>query len=240
MRTASSDADQAAGSASHGVHSLSSSRGLATGGSIKSRYRWRLTAFVALIALLVFVVFSGSDVLGAIQTRQWTALVDLEHMLSLVLPLATLILDGIVTSDFKAVLVYRKWRDPLPGHEAFTVHGREDRRVDMKALEAEHGPLPTDPVAQNQLWYKLSKATADRASVDEAHYAWLLTRDLTNLSFGLLMVSAGLAVALPIGGWEWMVLVTAQGLLYVVLSQVAANKGIRFVTTVLAEAGASA
>ena len=54
-------------------------------------------------------------------------------MLSLVLPLATLILDGIVTSDFKAVLVYWKWRDPLPGHEAFTVHGRKDRRVDMKA-----------------------------------------------------------------------------------------------------------
>lgn len=213
---------------------------MATGGSIKSRYRGRLTAFVACFALLVFVVFSGSDVLGAIQGRQWTALVDLKHMLSLALPLATLILDGIVTSDFKAVLVYWKWRNPLPGHEAFTVHGREDSRVDMKALEAEHGPLPTDAVAQNKLWYKLSKATAGRASVDEAHYAWLLARDLTNLSFGLLMVSAGLGAALHIGGWEWIALVSGQGLLYILLSQVAANKGIRFVTTVLAEAGTSA
>lgn len=213
---------------------------MATGTSIKSRYRGRLKAFVALIALLVFVVCSGTDVLGAIQARQWTALVDHKHMLSLVLPLATLILDRIVTSDFKAVLVYWKWRNPLPGHEAFTVHGQEDSRVDMNALEAEHGPLPTDPAEQNLLWYKLSKATRDRASVDEAHYAWLLTRDLTNLSFALMIVSAGLAAGLGVGAWEWIVLLTAQGLLYIVLSQVAANMGIRFVTTVLAEAGASA
>ena len=153
--------------------------------------------------------------------------------------MATLILDGIVTSDFKAVLVYWKWRNPLPAHEAFTVHGRKDSRVDIKALEEEHGPLPTDPAEQNQLWYKLSKATANRASVDEAHYAWSLGRDLTNLSFALLIASAGLAGALQVGGWGWIVLVSAQGLLYIVLSQVAANKGIRFVTTVLAEAVAS-
>ena len=211
----------------------------AADGSIKSRYRGRLQAFVALITLLVFVAFSGSDVLRAILARQWTELVDLKHVLILALPLATLILDGIVTSDFKAVLVYWKWRNPLPAHEAFTVHGRKDSRVDIKALEEEHGPLPTDPAEQNQLWYKLSKATANRASVDEAHYAWLLGRDLTNLSFTLLIASAGLAGALQVGGWGWIVLVSAQGLLYIVLSQVAANKGIRFVTTVLAEAVAS-
>ena len=211
----------------------------AADGSIKSRYRGRLQAFVALITLLVFVAFSGSDVLRAILARQWTELVDLKHVLILALPLATLILDGIVTSDFKAVLVYWKWRNPLPTHEAFTVHGRKDSRVDIKALEEEHGPLPTDPAEQNQLWYKLSKATANRASVDEAHYAWLLGRDLTNLSFALLITSAGLAGALQVGGWGWIVLVSAQGLLYIVLSQVAANKGIRFVTTVLAEAVAS-
>ena len=212
---------------------------MAADGSIKSRYWGRLQAFVALITLLVFVAFSGSDVLRAILARQWTELVDLKHVMSLALPLATLILDGIVTSDFKAVLVYWKWRNPLPAREAFTVHGRKDNRVDMKALEEEHGPLPNDPAEQNQLWYKLSKATADRASVDEAHYAWLLARDLTNLSFALWIVSAGLAGAFQVGGWEWIVLVSAQGFLYIVLSQVAANKGIRFVTTVLAEAVAS-
>lgn len=212
---------------------------MADGGSIKSRYRRGLQAFVVLISLLVFAAFSGSDVLRAMQARQWTELVDLKHVLRLAVPLATLILDGIVTSDFKAVLVYWKWRNPLPAREAFSVHGRKDSRVDMKALEEEHGPLPTDQAEQNQLWYKLSKATADRPSVDEAHYAWLLARDLTNLSFALFIVNAGLAGALRVGGWEWIALVGTLGFLYVVMSQVAANKGIRFVTTVLAEAAAS-
>ncbi len=109
----------------------------------------------------------------------------------------------------------------------------------MKALDEGHGPLPTDPAEQNQLWYKLSKATADRASVDEAHYSWLLARDLTNLSFALLIMSAGLAATLRFGGWEGIILLSTQGLLFLVLSQVAANKRIRFVTTLLAEAAAS-
>ena len=204
--------------------------------NIKSRYRGRLTAFVACMALLVFVVFSGSDVQRAILAGRWIELVQLEHLLSLALPFAALILDGIVTSNVKAVLVYWKWRNPLPAHQAFTVHGRNDSRVDMSALEEEHGPLPSDPAEQNQLWYRLSKSTADRPSVDEAHCAWLLARDLTSLTFVLLVVTAGLTASFRFNGWEWMVLVGAQLSLYVLLRQVAANKGTRLVTTVLAEA----
>ncbi len=206
---------------------------------IKSRYRWYLRTFVVLITLFISAVFSDGDVLRAVLAGQWMDLVDFKHMLSLGLPLATLVLDGIATPHFKAVLVYWKWRNPLPGHEAFTVHGKDDRRVDMNALEAEHGPLPTHSAEQNLLWYKLSRVTADRASVDEAHYAWLLMRDLTNLSVGLVSVSVGLAAAFRVVGWDLLILVSGQGLLYVLLRQVAANKGIRYVTTVLAEAGAA-
>ncbi len=155
---------------------------------------------------------------------------------SLALPLATLILDGIVTPHFKAVLVYWKLTNPLPGHEAFTLHGNRDDRVDMKALEDAHGPLPTDPAEQNQLWYRLSKETAGRPSVDEAHYAWLRARDLTNLSFNLLIVTFVLPTAIRAGWREWTVVVGVLALLYILLSRVAANKGCRFVTTVLAEA----
>ncbi len=102
------------------------------------------------------------------------------------------------------------------------MHGRRDSRVDTKE---EQPRLPTDPVEQNQLWFKLSKATVDRASVDEAHYSWLLACDLTNLSFALQIMSAGLAATLRFGGWECIVLVSTQALLYAVLSRVAAIKG---------------
>lgn len=209
------------------------------GASIKSRYVWRLRAFVALVALVVFAAFSGSDVARAVELRAWSELVDPKLILSLTLPLATLILDGIVTSEFKAVLVYWKWTNRLPGHEAFTVHGVKDSRFDMKVLEERHGQLPTDPAEQNQLWYKLSKLTADRPAVDGAHYAWLLTRDLTNLSFALALVGAALGLVFEIRLIPWTVLVGSLLLLFIVLSHVAANKGVRFVTTVMAEAATS-
>jgi hypothetical protein len=212
---------------------------MTAGSSIKARYRLRLQAFVALISLLIFAAFSGSNVVEAVQARQWSNLVDLRHVVSLALPLATLILDGLLSPDLKAVLVFWRWKNVLPAHEAYTVHGEKDSRVDMAALEEAYGPLPSDSAEQNRHWYKLSKAMEDRASVDEAHYTSLLTRDLTSLSFGLLVVSAALAVFFRVGGWQWVVLVSAQALLYLALSQVAKNKGIRFVTTVLAEASAS-
>ena len=86
----------------------------------------------------------------------------------------------------------------------------------------------------------LSKRTADKASVDHAHYSWLLSRDLTNVSFALVLISAGLGLALGVGLLPWIILVAAQALLYIVLSRVAAIRGVRFVTTVLAEASVAA
>ena len=207
--------------------------------SIKARYVWLLRAFVALNGLVGFIVFSGSDVVQSVTLSQWADLIQAK-LLSLALPFATLILDGIVTPDFKAVLVYWRLKNTLPGHRAFSVHAKADPRVDMKALEDKYGPLPSKASEQNELWYKLSKGTANMASVDQAHYSWLLSRDLTNLSFALTLITVVSGLALEIGFLRWTILVTAQAVLYVVLSWVAARQGVQFVTTVLAEAAASA
>jgi len=44
-------------------------------------------------------------------------------------------LTGVVSAqlpaDAKARIVFLRWRDPLPGSEAFTRHGPSDPRVDM-------------------------------------------------------------------------------------------------------------
>lgn len=207
--------------------------------SLKARYAWHLRGFVALNAIVVFIAFSGSEVVSTLRLGRWTQLIELKTVLSLALPLATLILNGVVTSEWKAFVVYWRRTHILPGHRVFTEHGPGDGRVDMQVLRSMYGPLPTEPKAQNQLWYKLSKNTEGQASVLEAHYAWLLTRDLTNLSFMLVLLSAILGAMLRVGGWEWIALVGSQALLYLLLSQVAANKGVRFVTTVLAEASAA-
>ena len=110
---------------------------MAADGSIKSRYRTRLHAFVALIALLVFATFSGSDVLRDILASQWTELVDLKYVLSLALPLATFILDGIVTSEFQGGTGLLEVEESSSCSRGIHRAREEDSRFDMKALEEE-------------------------------------------------------------------------------------------------------
>ena len=76
--------------------------------------------------------------------------------------------------------------------------------------------------------------------MDHAHYSWLLGRDLANLSFSLALISAGLGLAFGVGFMPWVILVAAQTLVYIVLSRTAVSRGVRFVTTVLAEASVAA
>jgi len=204
--------------------------------SLKETYAWHLRGFVALNALVFVALFASDDILAAIRLGELGGLVSPKAVLGLVLPLVTLILDGIVSADTKAFLVYWRRKDPLPGSRAFTKHGPADARVDLVAIAEQHGALPTAAAEQNLLWYKLSKSVADRASVAEAHRSSLLTRDLTNLSFALTLIGAIAGAVLRIGVLPWVVLVAALVLQFVVLSLVAANKGRRFVTTVLAEA----
>ena len=207
--------------------------------SLKESYPRHLQGFVALNALVFLVLFSGEDMLTAIQLRQFEGLISLKTVLGLALPLVTLVLDKIVPADTKAILVYWRRKNPLPGSQAFTKHGPADTRVDMKSLERVHGPFPVAAKQQNQLWYKLFKAAEDRPSVSQAHRTSLLTRDLASLSFALVPLGAILGAALRVGMLPWAVLVAVLALQFLVLRKAAANSGRRFVTTVLAEAAAS-
>ncbi|MYE05573.1 MAG: hypothetical protein F4Y00_11470 [Bacteroidetes bacterium SB0662_bin_6] len=206
---------------------------------MKDTYRRNLQGFVALNALIFFVLFSGEDMITAIQLGQFEGLISLKALLGLVLPLVTLVLDGIVSADAKAILVYWRLRDPLPGSQAFTKHGPADPRVDMESLERVYGSFPAPANEQNQLWYRIFKAVEDQPSISQAHRTSLLTRDLANLSFALAPLGAILGAALRVGMLPWALLVAVLAVQYLVLRKVAVNSGRRFVTTVLAEAAAS-
>ena len=206
---------------------------------LKHTYRRRLHGFLALNALVFFALLSGEDLIAAVRLGELEGLVSPKALLGLVLPFATLLLDGIVQADTKAVLVYWRRKNPLPGCRAFTKHGPADTRVDMAALERAYGPLPVALDQQNQLWYRLFKTVEHQLSVSQAHRSSLLTRDLASLSVALIPLAAILGTALRIGVFSWATLAAVLVVQYLVLRKVAANNGRRFVTTVLAEAAAS-
>ena len=153
-----------------------------------------------------------------------------------------LILVGIVNAQLgaeaKARVVFLRWRNPLPGSEAFTRHAREDHRVNVGALEGAFGPLPTSPREQNALWYRLFKSVEDHLSVRQVHREFLFTRDYACLALLMLLVLAPLSIA---EAPSIKAAMTYSGLLtlqFALVVRAARHHGVRLVRTVLALKGA--
>lgn len=148
-------------------------------------------------------------------------------------PLLLFLLNGLLSSHQKAILVFWKLKNPLPGSEVFTKLGKHDYRIDMDKLKEIYGSLPNKPEQQNQLWYKIYKKNSSNIIVSESHRAFLLARDLTALSV-LFILFLGITV-LAVGSWP-LNLYYFFGLLlqYLVAATGAKNRGRGFATNVLA------
>ncbi len=148
-------------------------------------------------------------------------------------PLLLFLLNGIISSHQKAVLVFWKLKNPLPGSEAFSKLSKNDTRIDRAKLKNVYGSLPKSPIEQNKLWYNIYKKNSSSMIVSESHRAFLLARDLTSLCV-LFVIFLGIPV-LIIGQWP-ISLYYFLGLLlqYLIVVIGAQNRGRRFVTNVLA------
>ena len=149
------------------------------------------------------------------------------------------LLNAQLSADAKARIVFLRWRDPLPGSEAFTKHAPADPRVDLAALTAAIGPLPVTPRDQNALWYKLYKSVASDPAVGQVHRAFLFTRDyacLALFAFVILGIAGFAQIPSARTAFGWLALLAVQFLL---ARRAARTHGVRFVTTVLALKSAS-
>lgn len=144
------------------------------------------------------------------------------------------ILNGQISSDMKARLVFLRWRLPYPGSRAFSYHGPKDLSVDMAALDRLHGPLPTDPKEQNVLWYRMYRAVAGLPGVAQAHRHFLFARDYAFMSLVMLVVLGGAACIAMKPVWSVAVYVLLLMLQWALATNAASVGGQRFVTIVLA------
>lgn len=147
------------------------------------------------------------------------------------------ILVGILNAQLghqtKARLVFWRWHHPLPGSRAFTKHLFSDSRIDPSAIRAHVNPLPTDPKAQNALWYKWLKEFEAKPAIQQAHREYLFTRDWTGLI--ALMSFPFLALA----AWQMepdsvLYLTAILATEYLLVRNAAKKHGERLVTSVLA------
>lgn len=143
------------------------------------------------------------------------------------------ILNSQLNHNLKAKLVFWRWKHPMPGSFAFTVVMQADNRIDPQALLRFSNPLPTDPDAQNRLWFKWYREFQDETSVKQVHREYLFTRDWTGLAV-LFMI-----FMLPLAFWQMslfqcVILTAILVLQYLVVRQSAKNHGERFVASILA------
>jgi len=208
-------------------------RGSETGKSLKEQNRWQLWIIVAANSLLLYGVVRGNairlDGLRAVFS-------DAPKLIPVAsaLVIAT-VLNGVLSAELKARLVFLRWRNVLPGHRAFTEYARTDPRIDPATLTKIVGSnFPVEPLDQNRVWYRLYRTVESDPAVRQVHRDYLLLRDYTGLC-ALFLVFYGAVGLYTIRslttGVLYLLLLVLQ---YIVVRQAASNYGIRFVTTVLA------
>lgn len=188
------------------------------------------------INIAIFIVISNgiSDFWGNIHQK----IVELNAKDSLFCFLTPLILSiacGLIPPSWKAVLVFWRVKNPLPGCRAFSHLAKSDPRINSNLLETEISQLPEDPNEQNSKWYQLYKVVQDEVIVQEAHKSFLLNRDLTGIS--VLFLLFGTPALIPSGASSANIVIYAAILTleFIAFSITARNHGERFVCNVILE-----
>lgn len=195
-------------------------------------YLWSFIGINFAIFLSLFVTkgFVGSSI-----EHFWQRVTTKDGIIAAGIPLLAIVLSGVLSDLGKARLVFWRWRHPLPGCRAFTELLGTDPRIDVPALKRKLGELPTDPLEQNALWYRLYKAQRTDIKISEAHRIYLLTRDMTTIAALFVVI---LSVGVAVGSVNWPTLtVYVVGLViqYLLVASAARNYGTRFVLNVLSE-----
>lgn len=190
---------------------------------------WLVATLVLDVLVLLVLVFNT-----AIQEMTLPAIAAVRTSLTALLPVPALLLASLISADHKAILVFWRIKNPLPGSRAFSVHAPADYRIDLAKLKKHIGEFPTDPREQNAKWYGLYKQVASDLSVQDGHKNYLLFRDIAAMS--LLLVPA-LPIAMHFMDVRVQGILTSAALFagqYFLATLAARTAGIRFVQNVLA------
>ncbi len=192
-----------------------------------ARLIWAVVAVDAL-ALAAFAYPTGIDD-GILSARSVLKLLGAG-----VVSVIVLLLTSLLPSDAKAVLVFWRLRDALPGHRAFTEHAGADARVNVDALRRNVGAFPGAPKEQNALWYKLFKKVESDPAVAHANKHYLLFRDLAVLSLVLGIIVAGALLVMGMAAELALAAAAFFMVQYAATAIAARNEGTALVRNVLA------
>lgn len=212
---------------------------MASNKTLKARNYPLLIGFVVwlLFFLISFLTYSNQKIF---QFAKYFFEAGQPELLNVVIfPFLIIILNGILPSNAKAVLVYFRLKHVLPGHRAFTKLVYKDPRIDTDRLFTLIGYKPVLPSDQNKTWYSIYKKFESVTFISESHRVFLLTRDLSALSFLFIPIGLLVLVINSISFDKILVFIIISIMQYFIIAIVASNYGKRFALNVLAEYSAS-
>lgn len=201
--------------------------------SLKSQNNKYLWAFIFFNTLLFFVAFFNYDFTITTIRNIFDEFSIKNGLLIFLSPIVSIVFNGFLTSNQKAIIVFGKIKHPLPSQKVFTNLIYSDARLDIKLLKEKYGDFPNNPEVQSQLWYKIYKKNQNEIIVLDSHKVFLLTRDLCSLAFIFLML---FSTVILFSESSYKVLFIGYMILqFLLLSISARNYGNKFTLNVLAE-----
>lgn len=156
--------------------------------TIKEGNRKILIAFLFL-NLLLFLAFSLKYSLSLDLFSQWKEIFDTKYLFLIILYILVILVEGVLSSDIKAKIVFLKFKNPLPGSRSFSAIAKNDSRINLEELKTKIDKIPQKPEEQNNLWYKIYRDYSERPIVYQSHKFFLLTRDLATITLFVITVS---------------------------------------------------
>ena len=164
-----------------------------------------------------------------------TQFISKNGWLLLISPIIVSIVNGLLNSNVKAILVFWRIKNVLPGCRSFTKLAPNDPRIDMESLKTKVNDFPIAPKDQNAVWYKLSKAHAAKLSVKSSHKQYLLLRDFTSFSSLILLLTFISLFFFEITVETKLIYLSLLVVQYLITAHAGTTYGNRFVCNVLAE-----
>lgn len=194
--------------------------------NIKEEYKINLQIFLGLHIVLMYVMmFSVSDLQKLHEDELY------KSAFLLILPILSIVLNGVMPNSFKEFFVFRRFKERLPGFRAFSKYGKQDARIDMNRLKAKYPEINTKLFDENVLWYKIYQKHQKAPSVWDAQKNYLFTRDMTTLSIYFIAISLFIEFYLKIDLKSLYLFFLVE---YFVLVLSCRNYSVKFVTNVLA------
>lgn len=193
-----------------------------------------LTKFVFLNSMLILIMLSIVNIKNSDSILDLVEKVQTSGIGLIFASILTLLINGILKTDYKNIMVFWKVKQPLPSYRVFSHLIKNDHRIDYDELNTKYNPLPLDPESQSKLWYKLLKKYPDDEMILQSHRDYLLYRDLTAISFLLSVIYLITFLLLKIFGINISILLILVFLLeYLILLIAARAKAERFVLNVV-------